>query len=195
MSGEQATRSRRGLTLRLAFALLTWAILSCALAGDDFEFRQSRIRLEDGVYYLDATLDSAFSEEALEALNNGVPLTIVIHLQIRRANAWLWEDSLLDRQMRYAIRYRPLSERYEVYRLPGTSGRGFETREAAIRALGELQNLQLIALDKLNADEQYELQIKVFLDIEELPLPLRPMAYLKPSWKLSSGWSKWPLSP
>ena len=195
MSGGHATRSRRALALSLVFSLLTWAILSSALAGDDFEFRQSRIRLENGVYYLDATLDSSFSEEALEALNNGVPLTIVIHLQIRRVNAWLWEDSLLDRQMRYAIRYRPLSERYEVYRLPGTSGRGFETREAAIRALGELQNLQLIAQDRLEADEEYELQVKVFLDIEELPLPLRPMAYLKPSWKLSSGWSKWPLSP
>ncbi|WP_295398961.1 DUF4390 domain-containing protein [uncultured Thiocystis sp.] len=195
MSGGHATRIRQALTLSLAFALLTWIILSSALAGDDFAFRQSRIRLEDGVYYLDATIDSSFSEEALEALNNGVPLTIVIHLQIRRVNAWLWEDSLLDRQMRYAIRYKPLSERYEVYRLPGTSGRGFETREAAIRALGELQNVQLIAQDKLDQEEDYELQIKVFLDIEELPLPLRPMAYLKPSWKLSSEWNKWPLSP
>ncbi|MBK5966836.1 hypothetical protein CCR95_22875 [Thiocystis minor] len=195
MSGKNATRPRRALAVSLAFSLLTWAILSSALAGDDFKFRQPRIRLEDGIYYLDATIDSSFSEEALEALNNGVPLTIVIHLQIRRANAWLWEDSLLDRQMRYAIRYRPLSERYEVYRLPGTSGRGFETREAAIRALGELQNVQLIAQDKLDEEEEYELQIKVFLDIEELPLPLRPMAYLKPSWKLSSGWSNWPLSP
>ena len=195
MSGGHATRIRQALTLSLAFALLTWIILSSALAGDDFAFRQSRIRLEDGVYYLDATIDSSFSAEALEALNNGVPLTIVIHLQIRRVNAWLWEDSLLDRQMRYAIRYKPLSERYEVYRLPGTSGRGFETREAAIRALGELQNVQLIAQDKLDQEEDYELQIKVFLDIEELPLPLRPMAYLKPSWKLSSEWNKWPLSP
>lgn len=183
------------LALTLVLTLMPLAIMSSAIAGEDFQFQQVQIRPEDGVYFLDAIIDTNFSEEALEALSNGVPLTIVIHVQVRRANAWLWEDSLVDRQMRFAIRYKPLSERYEVYRLPGTSGRGFETREAAIRALGELQNLQLIDQDKLDADEDYEVQIKVFLDIEELPLPLRPMAYLKPSWKLSSGWSKWPLSP
>lgn len=186
---------RRTLTPRLMMLLLSWTLLASALAGDDFTFRESRIRLDNGLYVLDATMESAFSDEALEALNHGVPLTIVVHLQIRRANAWLWEDSLLDRQIRYAIRYRPLSERYEVYRLPGTSGRGFETREAALRALGEFHNLPLIAQDKLDAAERYELQAKVFLDIEELPLPLRPLAYLKPSWQLSGGWNKWPLNP
>ncbi|MGD9299645.1 MAG: DUF4390 domain-containing protein, partial [Thiohalocapsa sp.] len=41
----------------------------------------------------------------------------------------------------------------------------------------------------------YEVQIRVSLDIEELPLPLRPMAYLYPSWKQSSKWTKWPLEP
>ena len=37
--------------------------------------------------------------------------------------------------------------------------------------------------------------LKIALDIEELPLPLRPTAYLLPSWKLSSGWTTWPLRP
>jgi hypothetical protein len=39
----------------------------------------------------------------------------------------------------------------------------------------------------------FEIQVKASLDIDELPLPLKPEAYLFPSWKLSSGWTKWPL--
>lgn len=165
-----------------------------AAAREDFQIRDARIRLSDGAYLLDAKLDFGFSKRALEALDNGVPLTIVTHLQVRRTTAWMWEDSQLDTQLRYVIRFKPLSESYEVYRLPGTSGPRFVTRDAAIRALGELDGIQLVNQSSLDPDEDYELQIKAFLDIEELPLPLRPLAYLMPAWKLSSGWSKWPLT-
>ncbi len=174
---------------------LLLALAASAFARDDFAIRKAQTRLEDGQYSLNASIDFGFSDTALEALDHGVPLTIIFHIQVRRASAWLWEDSLLDQQLRYGIRFKPLSRRYEVYRLPGTTGRDFVTRDAAIRALGELNDLQLVSQDALAPDEDYEVQIKAILDIEELPLPLRPMAYLRPSWQLSSGWSKWPLTP
>ncbi|WP_295581790.1 DUF4390 domain-containing protein [uncultured Lamprocystis sp.] len=176
-----------------------WLILALLLVGSvlaqEFRVTQVHTRLVDGTYTLDATLGFDFSTEALEALANGVPLTILVHLQVRRSDAWIWENSVTDQQVRYAIRHKPLSETYEVYRLPGTSGRTFVTREAAMTALGEIQNLQLVEQRRLTAGENYVVEIKVSLDIEELPLPLRPMAYLRPAWKLASGWTKWPLTP
>lgn len=187
---RQRTVPQLSLVLGLLFSLVT-----PTMADDGFRVEEAQVRLQDGLYYLDATVIYDFSEVALEALDNGVPLTIVTHIQVRRAHAWLWEDSLLDLQLRHAIRYKPLSERYHVYRLPGARGRGFVTRDAAIRALGEISELQLLDQEKLDPEESYEVQIKVALDIEELPLPLRPIAYLRPSWKLSSGWSKWPIEP
>ena len=187
---------RRAIGLRLSLALgLLLALISSAMAKEPFRVEQVQTRLGDGVYYLNASIDHQFSDEALEALDNGVPLTLVTHIQVRRAKSWLWEDSLLDLQLRHAIRYKPLSDRYEVYRLPGDRGRAFETREAAIRALGTLSDLPLLNQDKLEPDQEYEVQIQIALDIEELPLPLRPQAYLTRAWKLSSKWSKWPLTP
>lgn len=173
--------------------------LMCLLAGSalarDIRIKDVRTHLDDGSYLVDANVVYAFSDEALEALENGVPLTLLVHIQVRRAAAWIWEDSLTDIQLRYAIRYKPLSERYEVYRLPGNEGRSFVGRDAAIAALGEIRNLQLVEASRLSPDDTYEVQIRAELDIEELPLPLRPMAYLRPSWKLGSSWTKWPLTP
>jgi len=192
-------RSPRPIRLRISLQFgialcLAVALASPIFAEDDFDVRQAQIRLVDGVYQLSAQIDFNLSDNALEALGNGVPLTIVTHIQVRRTEAWMWEDSLLDLQIRNAIRYKPLSENYEVYRLPGSTGRSFVTREAAIRALGELTDLQLVDQKDLDPDEDYEVQLKVFLDIEQLPLPLRPLAYLMPSWKLASGWTKWPIT-
>lgn len=186
----------------LALRILGLGILALSLcvpaplwARDAFVIKDVQTRLEDGVYALDADIELNFSPEALEALGNGVPLTIVLHFQVRRADAWIWEDSAADLRLRYALRYKPLSGRYEVYRLPGDRGRSFVSREAAIAALGELRGIQIAAQDRLDPGADYLLHMKVELDIEELPLPLRPIAYLRSAWKLGSAWTKWPLTP
>lgn len=185
--------SRRILSLGV-LGLALWVPASL-WAGDAFVIKDVTIRLEEGVYTLDADIEFNFSQEALEALGNGVPLTIVVHFQVRRANAWIWEDSVADGRLRYALRYKPLSERYEVYRLPGHRGRSFVSREAAIAALGELRGVQLVAQDRLDPRSDYLLHMKAELDVEELPLPLRPIAYLRSAWTLESPWTKWPLTP
>jgi hypothetical protein len=164
-------------------------------AGDEFVVKEVRTRLDQGVYVLDADIEFGFSPEALEALDNGVPLTVELRFQVRSADAWIWEDSATDLRLRYAVRYKPLSGRYEVYRLPGDRGRSFVSREAAIAALGEIRGIQIVSKDRLEPDIAYLVYIKVELDIEELPLPLRPMAYLRPAWKLRSSWTEWPLTP
>jgi hypothetical protein len=194
MTRRTSHYGRRFLLPAFTLALLLGGVVP-ASAEEGLSVEQVETRLVDNVYIMSATLDYRFSAAALEALENGVPLTILVQIQVRRAGAWLWEDSLSDLQLRYAIRYKPLSERYEVYRLPGSEGRSFVSREAAIRALGEIKDLSLIAVESLDPQAEYEVQIRASLDIEELPLPLRPMAYLRPSWSLSSGWTKWPLSP
>lgn len=170
--------------------LLAWAVF----AGN-FRVTQVQTRLVDGTYTLDAQIDYRFSPEALEALNNGVPLTILMQFQVRPKNAWIWDASVTELQLRYAIRHKPLSDTYEVYRLPGTSGRTFVTPAAAIAALGEVRGLELVEQARLDPKTSYELQLKVSLDIEELPLPLRPTAYLSSAWKLASPWTTWPLTP
>jgi hypothetical protein len=185
------TRWAPGICLLALFLLLPFSVR----ADEEFVIKDVKTRLAEGVYVVDADIDFGFSADALEALDNGVPLTIVLHFQVRSADAWIWEDSAADLRLRYAVRYKPLSGRYEVYRLPGDRGRSFVSRDAAIAALGELRGIQVVSQDRLDPDVEYLLHMKAELDIEELPLPLRPMAYLRPAWKLESAWTKWPLTP
>ncbi|KAA6183858.1 DUF4390 domain-containing protein [Thiohalocapsa marina] len=193
--------ARFGLLLSVLLAMLPMAALLAAdaraNAGSEAGFTVSSVitRLVNGTYVMDAQIDYRFSERALEALDNGVPLTLEVHIQVRPKGAWIWGESLVDQRLRYRIRYKPLSERYLVSRLPGESGRTYVTRDAAVAALGEIQELQLLDHDRLDPDRRYEVHIRAALDIEELPLPLRPMAYLYPAWKQSTEWTKWPLTP
>ena len=188
ISRSSAPRTALPLTGLLLF-------LAGAAWAEGFSVTEVKTHLEGKVYVMEAQIDYRFSEAALEALDNGVPLTLDVHLQVRRKSAWMWEDSLVDRHLRYLIRYQPLSERYLVAELPDGPKQSFVSRAAAITALGELEGIPLLGSDRIKPDQLYQVELKTSLDIEALPLPLRPMAYLKPSWKLSSGWTEWSLRP
>ncbi|MEW8027162.1 MAG: DUF4390 domain-containing protein, partial [Candidatus Thiodiazotropha sp.] len=68
-------------------------------------------------------------------------------------------------------------------------------QDAALYALGEIANLPMVSPVKLAPGEAYQLRLRADLDIESLPLPLQPLAYLGRGWKLTTGWSQWPLQP
>ncbi len=174
--------------------LLLLLVPTLAAARPAFPIEKVTIRAQDDQWLMDVRFAPELSPRALEALDNGVPLTIEVYYQVRRVDDWIWDASLVDRRLRYEIRYQPLAERFSVGPVPG-AGQRYVTRDAALAALGDLRNLPLLGQGELAAGARYEIDLKISLDIEELPLPLRPLAYLLPSWKLSSGWTTWPLQP
>jgi len=46
--------------------------------------------------------------------------------------------------------------------------------------------MPIIELTKLNPSDTYNVELDAKLDIEALPLPLRPKAYLSSDWSLSA---------
>lgn len=178
----------------LVVLLLVLLLPGVALA-EEFTISGLQAHKEGDTYLMDASIEYRFSEQALEALENGVPLTLEVHIQLRREGAWLWESDLLDVRLRYQIVYQALHGLYRVTDLMSGSQQHFATRQAALTALGSLRNVRLIQADRLTPGERYKLSLRTSLDIEALPLPLRPMAYLSPAWNLSSEWSLWHLEP
>ena len=149
-----------------------------------------------GNYYLmDADIDYQFSDQALEALLSGVPLTLEVHVQLRRAGAWVWETDLFEVRLRYQFRYHALAELYQVIDLQSGAEQDFVTRNSALKALGKIRGVSLVEAASLEKGETYALSVETSLDIEALPLPLRPLAYLTPDWSLSSERKVWYLRP
>lgn len=178
--------------LGLLFLALT---VSRPVMAKAFEVEGLTARAVEGVYLMDADILYQFSDEALEALENGVPLTLEVHIQLRREGAWIWESDLLDVRLRYRLLHQALHGLYQVSDLANGTQQYFATRKAALTALGRIRDVQLISVEKLQRGERYKLSLRSSLDIEALPLPLRPLAYLSPAWNLSSEWSIWRLQP
>jgi hypothetical protein len=174
---------------RLRWWSLLWLWL-LPLAGIAAEFQITRLQcpLEDDYYRLRAEIDYQFSPEALEALENGVRLTLELHIQIRQRDAWVWQEDFKATRLRYTLRYHALSSLYQLEELGAGQRQNFATLEAALKTLGTLEGLPLVKASQLAPATPYVARLKTSLDLDALPLPLRPLAYLSPSWNLSSGW-------
>ena len=147
------------------------------------------------MHLLDADIDYAFSDEALEALANGIPLTIRLDIEVQRKRAWYLPDAdIASLEQRYQLLFHALSDRYMVINLNSGTFYAYPTRASAISALGTLRDFPLLDDKLIEKGEHYRVQMRAELDIEALPSPLRPVAYLTPAWRLKSEWYAWSLT-
>lgn len=164
--------------------------------GDSVRFKRVALTLsEDDRILLDAEIVYTLNDTVSEALENGVPLTFLTHVQMRRAGSWIWESDVVEHRLRTVLRYRPLSGLYELRDLRGTGKISFATRDAALSALGRIVGMPIIERSSLRLDQDYLVTLDSSLDIEALPLPMRPLAYLKSDWSISSEPWEWRLRP
>lgn len=186
------TAGRLLAPLALILALLVPGV---GRAANEFVIQALECRLEEGIFVLDAQIDYRFSEVALEALANGVPLFTQVQLKLRRQNAWVWEKDYHTTQIRYRLQYQAVAALYRVDEFHKDTWRDFATLEGALEALGTIKSLPVVPQKLLEAGESYEVGIKTALDVDALPLPLRPIAYMSPSWSMSSDWRSCVIRP
>jgi len=149
---------------------------------------------KDKSFYLDANIEYWFSSQVLEALNNGVPLNIVVEIQIIEQRKFLWNRIVVDLSQYYQIQYHALTRQYVLRDLNSGKNYNFLTLQLTLSSLGSISQLPLFVTTQIDTDLDFQIRIKPYLDIEALPSPLRPVAYLSPDWQLTGKWYSWPLT-
>ena len=186
------------IPIRLRGGLLALLALLALLRATDaqaagFDVIEASTRLDGGVYRLNAQIEYSFSEPALDALQNGVPLTIELLMEVRRRRSWVWDETVYSLVQRFRLEYHALSRQYLVHNLNSGERRNFSTRLAALRFMGRIHEFPLLDRSLLAPDRRYEGALRAQLALDTLPTPLRLFAYLSEDWQLASEWYTWPL--
>ena len=84
-----------------------------------------------------------------------------------------------------------LAKRFIVTDLTTNKHRTVASIDEAVQALGEISDITISRSADLKDPATLHGRLRVQLDIESLPAPLRPIAYLSPSWRIRSGWHEW----
>lgn len=159
-----------------------------------FDVRSAGTRLLDGVHVLDARLQLVLSDEALDALDSGVPLTIELEVDVIRVRRFFMPDATdAELTMRYELEYRPLSQRYIVRNRNSGDQESFATLYSALNDLGRIQELPIIDDAILEKDADYRMRVQAVLSTHQYPAPLRILFFWRDQWQLKSEWYEWPL--
>lgn len=173
--------------------LAALALLPCGTAAaEGFTIRSVETTLADKVYLLNAQIDYRLTPKVIEALQNGVPIVITLDIKVEQER-WWWNKSVAELKQGFMLLYHALSEKYIVNNLNSGVQQDFSHLEDALAELSHIEQLPIIDAKLVNSKSRYVVELRTYLDLESLPAPVRPLAYLSPHWRLESDWYQWPL--
>lgn len=175
--------------LGLLFILPAWA-------GEYGIFiRDASLIRRNDAHFVNADVEYQLGPTALEALENGVPLTLLLEFTIRRVRDYWLDETVLEEQRRIQLRYHPLAKSYQIRDQVSGAMQSFASLTAVLDTLSRVRGWQITDGYQPEAGQRYAAALSMRLDIESLPLPLRAIAYVSPDWHLLHPSFEWPLDP
>jgi hypothetical protein len=177
--------------------LYVWGLMLLLLSNNSIGATNSiSVENVDGViienmYTVNANISYLLGKESRNALEHGIPLEFDIDIRIRKHRPWLWDQTLVYKTITFRLEHQPLSGDYLVTRLNDGDLEQFQNLEDVLKYIGEIKNFPLTDTSMLKTGGNLYAQIKSHLNIEALPAPLRPLAYISTEWRLSSPWQSW----
>jgi hypothetical protein len=181
----------------LTVALLAAAVSPCRAEGLEgrFEVRSADLELTAGVYHLNARLDLPISEAVRRGLNEGVPLTLEVDLDVERVRQIVPNSRVAELTQRYDLQYNAVSARYILRNENSGQQQSLPTVDAALEQLSEVRSLPVLDKALLHADRRYEASVRAKIDYGRVPFTLRMLMFWVNEWHRESDWYTWTLQP
>jgi len=180
------------MKLLLIIILLSLTALSHA---NDFKviIRQANLQTLDNQLVVNAQIDFQLSHIAKQALQSSIPLVWNIQIKLNKPRRYLWDETLFKKHIRLKIRYHSLLKRYQIHQ-GSAEVESYSQLSTALQRLGQITAIKLNPNLVLPITSNYKMSMTLYFDKEALPLPLRPEAYFKAAWSLSSKTYSWRLT-
>ncbi len=177
----------------LVLAIVAATPLAATRAAEGGVSRPSAsVRVVDGVYLLDSVARIQLAEPVRGALDNGVALTFAWEVEIDRERGWWWPDATIAQvTQRYRLEYHALSLQYLVTNLNTGERRSFTRVPTALDYIGQLIGFPIVDRVLINEPDRHTGYVRLRLEHNTLPLPLRPAALFSAAWYLETDWRAW----
>lgn len=180
-----------GLLIALSLAGPVAAVKADEDEAPRFELPGASVRLAEEVYRLDAVARLRLSADAREALDNGVDLTLAWEASIERTREWWLDAEVAHIVQRYRLSLHELTQQYVVTNVNTGQQRSYTRLQTALDQIGALVGFPLV--DRVLVQDSVGLvgHVRIGLQHDELPLPLRAVALFDDDWDHQSEWFEW----
>jgi len=171
----------------LLAALLALGACTDPVAENRFQLTRIVSTWTNGQLYVLSEQKLSLSDEARNALNHGVPLTLELELSLRNTANHIRVGEAISR---YEIRYLPLSGYYQLAFLETGKVKTFPRLR---HVMAELSRLNVSVETGVLPAGDYELLARISLDQDKMPPPMWLPVLLSAKWRHDSSWTSWPI--
>ncbi len=179
---------------RKVIALLFFLTATASAEEYGIFIREASLSRRDDQTVLNADVDYRFTPAAIDALEHGIPLTLLLELTIRRAQPYWFDETVITERRTIQLRYHPLAKSFQIADMDSGVVQSFVSFSAVTDTLTRIRGWQIHHTGSLESHQTYLARLEMTLDIESLPLPLRAEAYVDPNWHLSHPALEWRLT-
>lgn len=173
-------------------ALLVWLLLAAFVAPVQADERIGVIAaaLEPaqgaGGVVLNATFEFEMPQTLEEAVQKGIAIYFNIEFELFRKR-WYWLDRKVNSStLTYRLSYSPLTRQYRLAR--GGLSQPFDSLDEALGLLKSVRQWKVIEPGELSRGDAYDAQVRMRLDVTQLPKPFQVNAITSREWNLASDW-------
>ena len=142
---------------------------------------------------LNATFEFEMPQALEEAVQKGIAIYFNIEFELYRKR-WYWLDRKVSAStLTYRLSYSPLTRQFRLAR--GGLSQPFDSLEEALGLLKSVRQWRVIEKGVLSPGDSYDAQVRMRLDVNQLPKPFQVNAITSREWSLASDWHELAVPP
>lgn len=179
--------------LSASFLWLWLLFASPGLQAADISARNPLLSFGDEGYVLSADFSVSLNARLEEAVARGVGLYFVIDFELSRSR-WYWlDEQVASRSQSILLSYHALTRQYRLS--SGALHQSFPSLDDALRILSRLRNWLVFEKNAVNPEQTYLAEVRMRLDLSQMPKTFQVNALANRDWNLSSDWARWTFTP
>ncbi|HKE45780.1 MAG TPA: DUF4390 domain-containing protein [Steroidobacteraceae bacterium] len=155
--------------------------------------RTAYVQLVEGVYLLNARLQLPLSSRVRAALSDGVPLTLVLELEVSRARHYWLDESVASLRQEYQLQYQAVSDRYVVRNSNSGEQASYPDLDSALEQMARVSSVPVLDESLIRKGYRHEFSLRATLNLGDMPDTLRILMFWTNDYHRVSEWYTWPL--
>ncbi len=141
---------------------------------------------------LNATFEFELPQALEDAVQKGIALYFNIEFELLRKRWYWFNRKVASSTLTYRLSYSLLTRQYRLGR--GGLSQSFESLEEALSLLKSVRNWKVAEKSVLGPRDEYDAQVRMRLDVTQLPKPFQVNAITSREWTLASDWRDVPVT-
>lgn len=172
----------------LGMLCLLWPTLASA---QTIEINRAQLEYADGGWNLSADFDFDLPGNLEDAVNKGIALYFLVEFELIRPRWYWFDDHAVSATRVVRLSYHPLTRQYRV----STGGLQvpFSRLKDAVDFMQHVRGWRVFEQRAVKAGETVQAEVRMRLDVTQLPKPFQINAVNTRDWNLSSDWKRFNL--